>query len=277
MARDPHAPNFLSKLPRRRGDLRVPTGLFLGMREPKPGADSGSAPPRMRGSRTHWGLSAPTLDPAVCSLLEVGQVEELEAPVTLDGAVDEDHVVDCRAGPISAGPASGPPPPTSCPGPPPTCRPRPPPTRTSWDQQQEARHEEDGAGNTCGRAGGVGSGQGGSRAGSPAGSVPGKSPSPRSKGPFPAGKVLTAGGGGRACQGPLVHERGVSAACRGRRGGSPGEGATSSPTPVRISTAHKCSREGEGRRRRRQKLVAGWGPPPATPPHGLGLRNGVPT
>ena len=234
------------------------------MREPKPGAGSGSAPPGIRGGRTHWGLSAPTLDPAVCSLLEVGQVEELEAPVTLDGAVDEDHVVDCRAGPV-----------TSCPGlrpapsrarhTTPTSRPRPPPTRTSWDQQQEARHEEDGAGDTCGRPGRVGSGQGGSRAGSPAGSVPGKSPSPRSMGSFPAGKVLTAGGGGRACQGPLVHERGVSAACGSRRGRLPGEGATSSPTPVRISTAHKRSREGEGRRRRRQKLVAGWGPPPATP------------
>lgn len=93
-----------------------------------------------------------------------------------------------------------------------------------------------------------------------------KSPSPRSKGPFLAGKVLTAGGGGRACQGPLVHERGVSAACGGRRGRSPGEGATSSPTPVRISTAHKWSREGEGRRRRRQKLVAGWGTSAGNPP-----------
>lgn len=36
------------------------------------------------------------------SLLEVGQVEELEAPVALDRAVDEDHVVDCGAGPVSA-------------------------------------------------------------------------------------------------------------------------------------------------------------------------------
>lgn len=43
------------------------------------------------------------------SLVEVGQIEELEAPVALDRAVDEDHVVDCGAGPVSAtGPATAP-------------------------------------------------------------------------------------------------------------------------------------------------------------------------
>lgn len=43
------------------------------------------------------------------SLVEVGQIEELEAPVALDRAVDEDHVVHCGAGPVSAtGPATAP-------------------------------------------------------------------------------------------------------------------------------------------------------------------------
>lgn len=43
------------------------------------------------------------------SLLEIGQVEELEAPVALDGAVDEDHVVDCGGG-GGAGQSRDPPP-----------------------------------------------------------------------------------------------------------------------------------------------------------------------
>lgn len=54
--------------------------------------------------------------PARGSLLEVGQVEELKAPVALDRAVDEDHVVDCGAGPVSA---EGPP----------RAQPAPPPPR----------------------------------------------------------------------------------------------------------------------------------------------------
>lgn len=182
--------------------------------------------------------------------------------MTLDGAVDEDHVVDCRAGPVSGGPRPRPGPSTACPGPrpaPPLSRPCPPPTRTSWDQQQEARHEEDGAGDTCGRGGGVGSGQGGSRAGSVLGQVSLSEVT---------GAVSCREGADRWRKWKGLprtpgRRRGVSAACGGRRGRSPGEGATSSPTPVRISTAHKWRREGEGRRHRRQKLVARWGPPPA--------------
>lgn len=79
------------------------------------------------------------------SLLEVGQVEELEAPVASDAAVDEDHVVDCGRGLSATSPAhtnhqAPPRPPGPAPGP-----------RTSRDQQQESRHEEQGAGDTCRR------------------------------------------------------------------------------------------------------------------------------
>lgn len=63
------------------------------------------------------------------------------------------------------------------------------------------------------------------------------------------------------------HMRGVSAACGGRRGHSPGEGATSSPTPIRISTAHRWSREGEGGSRG-QELAQGGDLHPQ-PPAGL--------
>lgn len=45
-------------------------------------------------------------------------------------------------------------------------------------------------------------------------------------------------------------------------GRSPGEGVTSSPTPIRISTAHKRSRKGEGGSRGQER-----GPPTALPPH----------
>lgn len=141
------------------------------MRVPKRARAPGAPPrdarrPRGASRRRRW--IPPSA--AACSLLEVGQVEELEAPVALDRAVDEGHVVDCRAGSVSAG---GPPRARPRPAPP-----LPAPTRTSRDQQQEAGHEEDGAGDTYERGGGAGSGQGGFRAGL-RGHCLGKSHSPR--------------------------------------------------------------------------------------------------
>lgn len=102
------------------------------------------------------------------SLLEVGQVEELEAPVALDRAVDEDHVVDCGAGPVSARLRPSPPPP------------RPGPALTSRDQQQDAGHEEDGARDTCRRERRAAQGLG-------AADCLGKPPFPLKRGPVPAG------------------------------------------------------------------------------------------
>lgn len=86
--------------------------------------------------------------------------------MALDRAVDENHVVDCGAGSVS----------TKAPPPAPLLPPASTP-RTSWDQQQEAGHEEDGAGDTFGRRGGAGSGQGGTFG--------------RERGPFLAGRVVS--------------------------------------------------------------------------------------
>lgn len=114
--------------------------------------DEGTGAGRTRGAPLGpLGGEAGSRPPARGSLLEVGQVEELEAPVALDRAVDEDHVVDCGAGPVSA---EGPP--RARPGPAPAPpRPAPEPIRTSGNQQQEAGHKEDGAGDTCRRRGRV--------------------------------------------------------------------------------------------------------------------------
>lgn len=160
------------------------------MRQWERGAGPRNAPARETrgGRRGPLGTDAGSSPSAGSSLLEVGQVEELEAPVALDSAVDEDHVVDCGAGSVSARPRPGP-------------RPRPAPAGralTSRDQQQEAGHEEDGAGDTCGRGG-----SGREAPGRDAGSPPGQAPRSEVKGVVSCPEGAERGGGGRACQGPL--------------------------------------------------------------------------
>lgn len=143
------------------------------------------------------------------SLLEVGQVEELEAPVALDRAVDEDHVIDCGAGPVSTEAPPLPTTPSSVPlrspspplpaAPPLLARcPLPPPGTNNRKPGTKKMALETPAGGTTARSG---QGGGGCEAFRAAADCPGK-PLSRLK----SGRVLP--GGGRACRGPVDTRQG---------------------------------------------------------------------
>lgn len=215
--------------------------------------DEGTGAGRTRGAPLGpLGGEAGSRPPARGSLLEVGQVEELEAPVALDRAVDEDHVVDCGAGPVSA---EGPP----------RARPRPAPPRSPFAPPgtnnrkpgtKKMALETPAGGGAESRLGGTGRDSG----------VTARASLSAVEGAVSCqegGSKLPRGLGARGSRRSSSLE-GTPAACGGRRGRSPGEGATSSPTAIRISTAHRWSREGECVRRGRA-LGAGRGPPPTNP------------
>lgn len=72
--------------------VRLPKGLFLPSERDRSGRRLENRPGTCGGGLRPWSSGIPL---ASCSsLFKVGQIEELEAPVALDSAVDEDHVVN---------------------------------------------------------------------------------------------------------------------------------------------------------------------------------------
>lgn len=178
------------------------------MRVPKRARAPGAPPrdarrPRGASRRRRW------IPPSAAagSLLEVGQVEELEAPVALDRAVDEGHVVDCRAGSVSAGG-------------PPRARPRPAPARAHSHLPGPAtgsrarrrwrwRHLREG------RRGRVRAGR---LPGGTAGSLPGQVSLSEVKGAVSCREGAERCGRWKGLPRASGHTRGVTAARGGRRG-----------------------------------------------------------